>query len=44
MIVLVDERDIVKEGYAAGFKKEGVSTIGLDPDDFMGWVTTVPGS
>ena len=42
MIVLVDERDIVKEGYAAGFKKEGVSTIGLDPDDFMGWVTTVP--
>ena len=24
MIVLVDERDIVKEGYAAGFKKEGV--------------------
>ena len=41
MIVLVDERDIVKQGYVAGFKKEGVSTIGLDPDDFEGWVQTV---
>jgi hypothetical protein len=34
VIVIVDERDTVKEGYTAWFQREGVSATGLSPADF----------
>ncbi len=41
MIVIVDEREAVNEGYAAWFDREGVSATGLCPMDFDNWVRTV---
>jgi two-component system, OmpR family, flagellar system response regulator FtcR len=41
MIVIVDDRESVSEGYAAWFDREGVSATGLSPTDFGNWVTTV---
>jgi DNA-binding response OmpR family regulator len=41
MIVIVDERDTVKEGYTAWFQREGVSATGLSPADFDTWVKSV---
>lgn len=38
MIVIVDEREAVKEGYTAWFDREGVSATGLSPSDFDNWV------
>lgn len=40
MIVIVDERDAVKEGFTAWFDREGVSATGLGPEDFDTWVET----
>jgi DNA-binding response OmpR family regulator len=41
MIVIVDERDTVVEGYRAWFDREGVSATGLHTADFDTWVKTV---
>jgi DNA-binding response OmpR family regulator len=41
MIVIVDDRDTVAEGYSAWFDREGVSATGLSPSDFGNWVKTV---
>ncbi|HXH25140.1 MAG TPA: winged helix-turn-helix domain-containing protein [Vicinamibacterales bacterium] len=41
MIVIVDERETVTEGYASWFDREGVSATGLRPADFENWVETV---
>jgi DNA-binding response OmpR family regulator len=41
MIVIVDERDTVVEGYRAWFDREGVSATGLHTADFDNWVKTV---
>ncbi len=41
MIVIVDERDTVKEGYTAWFDREGVSATGFCATDFGNWVKTV---
>jgi two-component system, OmpR family, flagellar system response regulator FtcR len=41
MIVIVDDRDSVSEGYSAWFDREGVSATGLSPSDFGNWVRTV---
>ena len=41
MIVIVDERESVNEGYTACFDREGVSATGLSPSDFDNWVNTV---
>ena len=41
MIVIVDDRDSVAEGYTAWFDREGVSATGLNPSDFSNWVKTV---
>jgi DNA-binding response OmpR family regulator len=41
MIVIVDEREVVTEGYRACFEREGVSSTGLAASDFDGWVKTV---
>ena len=42
MIIVVDERDIVTEGYSSWFAREGISTTGLRPADFHAWMETVP--
>ena len=41
MIVIVDERESVSQGYTAWFDREGVSATGLVPSDFSNWVKTV---
>lgn len=41
MIVIVDEREIVKEGYKSWFDREGVSATGFCPTEFDSWVKTV---
>ena len=41
MIVIVDERETVMEGYTAWFDREGVSATGLCTADFDNWVKTV---
>jgi DNA-binding response OmpR family regulator len=41
MIVIVDDRASVSEGYTAWFDREGVSATGLSPSDFSNWVRTV---
>lgn len=38
MIVFVDERPLVLNGYAALFAREGISATGLSSDDFDEWV------
>ncbi|MBB5704034.1 DNA-binding response OmpR family regulator [Ochrobactrum daejeonense] len=42
MIVVVDDRDIVTEGYSSWFGREGITTTGFRPGDFNEWVETVP--
>jgi DNA-binding response OmpR family regulator len=40
MIVIVDERETVLNGYTAWFYREGVSAAGLAPHDFHHWVNS----
>jgi two-component system, OmpR family, flagellar system response regulator FtcR len=40
MIVIVDERDTVKDGYTSWFDREGVSVTGFSTVDFGNWVKT----
>lgn len=42
MIVIVDERETVLNGYTAWFCREGVSATGLAPHDFRQWVRSAP--
>lgn len=42
MIVIVDERETVLDGYTSWFCREGVSATGLAPQDFRQWVKTAP--
>ncbi len=41
MIVVVDERATVTQGYTAWFSREGISACGLCPSEFDSWVRTV---
>jgi len=41
MIVVVDERATVTQGYTAWFSREGISACGLAPSEFDSWVRTV---
>ncbi len=41
MFVIVDDREIVKTGYASSFNREGVASTGLRPDEFEEWVSGV---
>lgn len=41
MIVIVDERDIVKEGYSSLFNREGVASAGFAASEFGEWVSSV---
>ncbi len=40
MIVVVDERELVKDGYTSLFGREGVPSTGFDPNEFGEWVNT----
>ncbi|MDB5525949.1 MAG: two-component system response regulator [Rhizobium sp.] len=40
MIVVVDERRLVKDGYTSLFLREGVPSTGFDPSEFGEWVNT----
>lgn len=42
MIIVVDERNLVTDGYSAWFGREGISTTGFNPTDFGEWVDMVP--
>lgn len=41
MFVIIDDREIVKSGYASSFDREGVASAGLGPDEFEEWVSGV---
>ncbi|MGL4396441.1 MAG: winged helix-turn-helix domain-containing protein [Hyphomicrobium sp.] len=41
MILIVDERNEVVEGYASLFDREGVSATGINSVDFNKWISTV---
>lgn len=41
MIVIVDERETVTDGYASWFDREGVAATGFRTADFGNWVKTV---
>lgn len=38
MIVIIDERDLVKTGYTSQFDNEGFPTVGFDSEEFDGWI------
>lgn len=40
MIVIVDERELVKEGYYSLFDREGVASAGFGSNEFGEWVTS----
>lgn len=40
MIVIVDERDLVKDGYHSLFDREGVASAGFRSDEFGEWVSS----
>ncbi len=40
MIVVVDERTLVKDGYISLFGREGIPSTGFDPGEFGEWVNT----
>jgi two-component system, OmpR family, flagellar system response regulator FtcR len=40
MIVIVDERDLVTDGYNSLFDREGVATAGFRPQEFEEWVSS----
>jgi len=40
MIVVVDERELVTQGFTSLFNREGVATAGFKPGDFDEWVDT----
>lgn len=41
MLVLVDERDLVIDGFSSLFKREGVCICGMNPDDFKDWFSSL---
>lgn len=41
MIVIVDERELVKDGYQSLFDREGVASAGFGPSEFEEWVSSV---
>jgi len=40
MIVIVDERELVKDGYHSLFEREGVASAGFGSNEFGEWVST----
>ncbi|RFC63008.1 DNA-binding response regulator [Fulvimarina endophytica] len=44
MIVIVDNRELVTDGYQSLFAREGVSAAGFSADEFKDWIETAPES
>lgn len=44
MVIVVDQRKLVTDGYSALFAREGISATGLSCADFDDWVETAPKS
>jgi len=42
MIVIVDERDLVKDGYSSLLGREGVASAGFGSNEFSDWVSSAP--
>ncbi len=42
MIVIVDERELVTDGYHSMFDREGVASTGFRSRDFGDWVSSAP--
>ncbi|TKT77497.1 response regulator transcription factor [Aquamicrobium sp. LC103] len=42
MIVIVDERELVKDGYHSLFEREGVASAGFGSNEFQEWVSSAP--
>jgi len=42
MIIIVDERELVLQGYHKGFRREGVVSAGFHPEDFRNWLEVTP--
>ncbi len=42
MIIIVDERELVIEGYVSSFGREGVASAGFNPEEFRGWLNAMP--
>jgi DNA-binding response OmpR family regulator len=42
MIVLIERRELVVDGFASLFKREGVCITGLSPEDFATWFSALP--
>ena len=42
MLVLVDGRDLVVDGFSSLFKREGVCICGMSPGDFRDWFSMLP--
>ena len=38
MIIVVDKRELVLDGYSKSFKREGIAATGFTPEDFQGWL------
>ena len=44
MIVLIDEREIVVDGYKSQFKREGFASVGFNSNEFKEWADTSHGN
>ena len=44
MFVVIDDRESVTRGYAAGFDREGVVSIGFSSKDFRDWLECAMGN
>jgi len=42
MIIIVDKRELVLEGYRKSFKREGVAAAGFKPEEFQSWLKVTP--
>ncbi len=38
MYMIIDDRNIVAEGYATGLNREGVSSAGIEAAEFREWI------
>ena len=43
MFVVIDDRESVTRGYAAGFDREGVVSIGFSSKEFRDWLECAVG-
>ena len=41
MFVIVDDRQIVTQGYESGFRREGIASLGLAASEFGDWVSSI---